>query len=271
MPPADPGDPFEVVAGGYERAGVRTDDGLDDEGRDLLRADLLEHPLDLVGASDVAGRKRLAHRAAHAVVRGRSWLIGLLVDQPVLEAGPAALVSADGQRCHRGAVVGEIAPEHPPALGAPRRQVVLAGEPDREIHRLGTAAREQDAVDVAGQPAGPHPVDQLRSRRGREGRHDVVGLRRGPSVGLRHFPPSVSDVRDDGASGGVEDPATRGRDHVAALGGHNLQWRLPPAQERIVLGVRERRPAGAWGCGGHRSETSRLAAAGGSDPALAKR
>src|SRR5213592_1878834 len=94
-------------------------------------------------AATVSGpSKRILWRTASAgsTPRGRERLEGLA------QTGDAG----GGQRAQRGAVVGDLASDDLGLVRVAGELVVLAHELDRRLDRFAAAAREEDAVEVAG-------------------------------------------------------------------------------------------------------------------------
>ncbi len=214
VPAADLGETRPVLVGRNQRASGRADDGLCDDGRDRLGALALDQRFDRVHAGDVAARSRRAERTAQAVAR---WRLRPL-DEQRLETGAALLVTADGQRSERGAVVREIATDHLPALRAARRDVVLAGESQRRVDRLGAAAREGDARESAREPAADETLSQRDALVGGERRDDVARRFEAARHGLGDLAASVTHVYDDRAARGVEDASPVRQLQPRALG-----------------------------------------------------
>ena len=148
---------------------------------------------------------------------------------------PAARVAGQGHRAERRPVVGAVAGEDLVAAG------VVAGELDGVLDRLGAAEREEDLVQVAGQDLG-----QLRAEAGadlgREGRLDVLELRRLRGDRVDDPPVAVADVDRHQLAVEVEDPPALGRVEVDALGvvdGDRVDGALDGPREEGVL-ARER-------------------------------
>ena len=134
---ADLADLLEVALG-REEAAARVLDGLEDHAGDGLRA----LPLDPLA-------DRLGRVVGLRAVRVRVGDVGGAGEQR-LERAAGAREPGRGQRAHGRAVVGELAGDDLVAAALAVELVVLAAELEGRVDRLAAAAREEDAVEVAG-------------------------------------------------------------------------------------------------------------------------
>jgi hypothetical protein len=224
VPSADLGQPRPVLLRRDQRPAARADDRLGDDGGHRLGPLVSDDSLDLVDAPDAAARVGLPQRAAQAVAGRRLRRL----DQERTHHLSARGVAADGQ-CREGrAVIGDVAGDDLPALGATRRDVVLAGQPQGGIDRLRAAAGVQDARQVLGQPALEQPLGQAQAAVGRERGDDVADASELARDRLGDLGPSLAHVHDDRAARGVENRAPVFREEVGALRALDLQG--PPAR-----------------------------------------
>ena len=156
--------------------------------------------------------------------------------QPGLEADAALQMSADRQGGECGAVVRKIAADDLPALRPAGRDVVLPGEPDRRIHRFGSAAGEDDACELAGEPMLTQSFDQADPALRRKRWHNIGRLGRAADEGFRNLLPSMPDVDHDRPARGVQNTLAAGGDQIRAFGALDDQrCRAGATDERINL------------------------------------
>ena len=115
--------------------------------------------------------------------------------------------------------------------------MVLAGEPERGVHRFGTAAREGDAREAAREPAIDEAFGQLDALVGGERRDELARRFERPGDHLRDFASSMTDVRDDCAARGVEDAPAVGEMQPGAFRSRDGD-RVPAWQEGVALHAR---------------------------------
>ena len=212
------------VAVGRDEDPVRADDGLDDDGRDGLRA--LVHEDVLGGLQDLADRIRVLLAPAVEVRDADDARDARL-------GGPAPWVAGQRDRPGRAAVVGAVADGD---LVAAR---VHPGDLDRVLVRLGAPVREEERVDVARRELGELGAQP----RARLGRHERVGVgerRRLLRDGLDDALVAMADVRAHQLAVEVEVALALGRPEPAALGagnGDRIDLRLGrPFEDRVALG-----------------------------------
>ena len=201
---ADLGEPRPIVVGRNQRTRGRAADRLGDHRRDRLGTRAEDRRLDLVHARGATRGQRLAERTAPAVAGRRLGKIG----EPRLQADAPFGVTADGERRERGAVVGELATDHLPALRLALAREVRARDAQRGVDRLRATAGERHAREPARQPRFEQALDQSHAALGRKRRDHVGRALRLARVGLGHLVPAVADVHHDRAAGGVEDLLT---------------------------------------------------------------
>ena len=76
-----------------------------------------------------------------------------------------------------------------------RRHVVLASHPDRGVHGLGAAAREDRAGDARREPVLAQPLDQLHAFLRRERGDDVASASADSKFAVDQFTDSIKDTR----------------------------------------------------------------------------
>ncbi len=127
----------------------------------------------------------------------------------------------DGQRPHRGAVIGDLPAEHlVPARLTDGLEVLLGQLPGR-LDRLGAAGGEEHPVQVArGQPG--QPFGQLdRARMGVRPEREVGQLGGLPGARLGNFPAAVPDLADEQAGQAVQVALALLVVHVLAFAAHD--------------------------------------------------
>ena len=166
---ADLPDPLEVP-GRRREAAAGVLHRLQEDGGHRLRALAQDGPLDLVGGPQAERGQVVGDEPRRAVEVGVRYPdpAGRQRLEWLLDRGQPG----DGQRAHRGAVVGDVPAEHLVPAGLAGRLEVLLGQLPGGLHRLGAAGGEEHPVQVAGgqrrpaaRPARP-PAGGRRTRAG---------------------------------------------------------------------------------------------------------
>src|SRR4029077_1511902 len=123
---------------------------------------------------------------------------------------PAARIAGERPRSHRGAVIGAVASEDLVPAG------VLSSDLDRVLDRFGTAEREEDFVEVAGQQPG-QLLAKTRADLGDERRLDELQPRGLLDDGVDNPPVAVTDVHGHQLAVEIENAVAFGREQPDAL------------------------------------------------------
>ena len=173
VPVADLPDPLEV-AGRRREAAAGVLHGLQVDRRDRLGSLTEDGPLDLVRGPDAERLQVVAHERGGPVevgVRHPDAARGHRLER-VLDVGQAG----DGQRAHRGPVVGDLAADHLVPFGLAGQLEVLLGELPGRLDGLRAAGGEEHPVQVARGQVG-QPLGQL----------DGLGMGVGPQREVREL------------------------------------------------------------------------------------
>ena len=145
-----------------------------------------------------------------------------MIDEEGVEALAPPRVMADGERTERDTVVGHIRADNLPARFVAGSDMVLPRQAHGGLDGFRPATHEEGARHPFRQPVRDEPFDEPRTVLVRPRWDDVGALLEDARGDLGHLCAAPANVRDDCATGGIEDAAAIWRDQVGTLSAGNF-------------------------------------------------
>jgi hypothetical protein len=204
---------------GDRRGGAEAGAGhrLGDEGGDILRPQLADRGVELVGDADAVLLGALIGAAVAVFVAVRNMLD---LGQQRFVGGAAGNILAERQRRKRVAVIGALAGDEELARGLAALEVVLPRELDGAFDRFRAAGDEEGAIETVGRLLDQARGEVLHRRRGEEQGVAVGELGRLFGDRLDHLRMRMTEAGDGRTTRGVEIALAGAVDDIGALAFH---------------------------------------------------